>query len=120
MRPAPPRSLRCLALAVLLSLLAAGTVRAESDFAQAKLDAFVDAFIVVAGVVDRWQPRIEAAASEAQAQDLERQARGEMIDAIEAVDGITAAEYSAIAEAMDGDPTLSKRLADIYRVKSGN
>lgn len=119
MRPAIARGLCRLVLATLLTLPLAAAGQAQGTYETAKLEAFVEAFVEVDAVVGRWMPKLQAA-SDDEALDMQKRARAEMIQAIEDTAGITPMEYGDIVKAMESDPDLSQRVADIYRERSGN
>jgi len=103
-----------LCLLVLLSAPAA----AQATYSDAKLDAFVRAAITVEKLLDQWIPRIDNAASDAEADHLRAQATHALFTAVEQTDGITLDEYQAINDASRSDPDLTARIAKIYRART--
>jgi hypothetical protein len=107
-----------LAAAIMAGVI--GAARAQNDFAAAKLDAFIAAAITVDALVAGWMPRINEAASQEQSNELQKQARAEIVAAIERAEGITLEEYQQIGQAARSDPEFSTRLRKMYRDKKGN
>lgn len=112
-------SLPALALAFMLGLAAFAPARAESEVSDAKLQAFVAAAVSVTELIEQWSPRIESAESQEAADELLAEANSELIDAIEATDGITVDEYKEISEAAQADPSLSARIEEIFQQQYG-
>jgi hypothetical protein len=108
------RPLMICLLAVLVFTASAAAL-AEEEFTDAKLQSFASAVIAVNAVVERWRPQIEAAASEADKQQLAQQANQEMRAAVEDTEGMSVDEYQAIAQAAQGDPQLMARLDKVFR-----
>lgn len=99
---------------------AADFARAQNQFGEAKLEAFVTAAVTVEKLVQRWVPQINGAQSKEQSEKLQQQARAEVLAAIEETDGITLQEYQQIGEAIRNDPALSARLEKMFLAKRGN
>jgi len=114
-----PTSLRGLLVAILLSFSTLGLANAESEFSEAKLQAFVTAAISVTEIIEQWSPRIEDAESQEAADELLAQANAELEAAIEEPGEITVEEYKDISQAAQGDPALSARIEDILRQRLG-
>ena len=108
--------LLCAALAIALGV---GPIQAQSAYSQEKLETFADAVIAVQKVAQEWLPRIQAAESDAAAQQMNGQAESEIAAAIEAIPGITVAEYLEINGQVAGDVILASRVNDILRRKLG-
>ncbi len=108
-------SLRALVVAVLLGSAAVGSANAQTTvYSQAKLEAFVVAAIAVNSLIDKWVPRIQVAKSEAEAEQMRRQANAELIAAVEETEGISVDEYEKIGEAARSDPDLAARIEKIF------
>lgn len=79
-----------------------------------KLEAFVEAAFAVDHVKATWQPRI-AGANVDQAADLRQQANSEIRKSVDAVEGISFADYQRISKSLASDPDLLARVTDIMR-----
>lgn len=101
------------AIAVALSLAAP----AKAEYSDAQLEAFVTAAITVESLAQQWIARIEKAESEDAAAALRGQANAQVQEAIDAIDGMTVAEYREINAAARQDQTLAGRIVEIYRQK---
>jgi hypothetical protein len=75
----------------------------------AELDKFVEAVPKVQAVQEKYAPRINSATSQEEAQRTQRQALGEIEEALDAA-GLTTVEYAMLAERIDGDPALQQRV----------
>ena len=103
-----------LALALLLAFLvlpqaASGGVQAP-EVTDAKLESVAKAYIQVVAIQEEYRPRIESAQSAEEAQQLQQEANQEMVEAIEAEDGVTLDEYNTIIQAAQMDEQLRTRL----------
>jgi hypothetical protein len=89
-------------------------VGAQAAYEDATLKAFVTAAIAVEELIVAWTPRIQNAEDEAQALDLQEQAKSEIDSAIEGIDGMSVDSYMGIMQAIDSDLELRQRVQDIY------
>lgn len=119
MRFRPTSALRAALLAVALSLAAAAPAAAQTQYSEAKLQAFVTAAIAVSDLFEKWSPQINAAESQEKAEEMAHQADSEMIAAIENVPGISLEEYTQIIQDTRQDEALSDRIRGIYQKRSG-
>ena len=76
--------------------------------------------IAVQEIARKWLPRINGAQSDAAAKQMNDQAAAEVTTAIEAMPGITVAEYLEINGKAGSDVILASRINDILRQKLGN
>lgn len=76
-----------------------------------QLQAVAKAYLEVVSIQEEYRPRIEAAQSAEEAQQLQQDAQGEMVAAIEDIDGVTVPEYNAIIGATETDGELAMRLS---------
>lgn len=109
-------------IALSLCLIAVGpdrSAQAQASFPPDKLQAFVIAARKVDGLVRQWQPRLQAAQSQEEADTLGRQADTEILAAIEKTEGMTVAEYREILGASRADKALSEKIRAIYRAAGG-
>ncbi len=109
-------------LAGVLCAIATMTVAVDGASAQAvvtdaKLSAFVEAASKVDAIIERWNPRIAAAATDAEKEELFEQANDEAVAAIEETPGITAAEYADINAAAAADPALKARIDRLFTTR---
>jgi hypothetical protein len=95
--------------------IAAQTVIAADEYSDAKVRSFVDAVLAVNAVVERWRPQIQAAPSEADKEQMAKQANQEMRAAVEGTDGMGVEEYQAIAQAAQADPQLMARIDQVFK-----
>jgi len=79
---------------------------------QDQLKSFVSAALEVQQIRSKWQPRIQAADSAEQAQELQVQASTEMVSAVQDK-GLTVDTYRAIAMAARDNPELASRITKL-------
>ena len=79
---------------------------------QDQLKSFVSAALEVQQIRSKWQPRIQAADSAEQAQELQVQASTEMVSAVQDK-GLTVDTYKAIAMAARDNPELASRITKL-------
>jgi hypothetical protein len=87
---------------------------ATIDPVDQKLEAFVEAAFAVDQVKAVWQPKIAGAAVD-RAADLREQANHEIRKSIDAVEGMSFADYQRISKSLASDPDLLARVTDIMR-----
>ncbi|WP_292285766.1 DUF4168 domain-containing protein [Marivita sp.] len=90
----------------------------ETDFSDAKLDAFVTALQDVDAVRQTYIPQIEATGDPEEQQDLVDEANTAITDTIEGTPDISVDEYVTIAQLAQQDPELNQRIVD--RVELAN
>lgn len=73
------------------------------------LQSFAMAFIEVARISQEYQPQLQTAAPEDQ-ERVRMEAGERMVEAVEAVDGISVDEYQQIMAAAQTDPELAQRI----------
>ena len=78
-------------------------------FSRSQLEAYADAVVKVQELDRAWQPRIDQAESEAEAETLVTQATDEMVGEIEA-QGLSVQEYNAIPQAAERDDRLYEHI----------
>ena len=100
-------------LALSLAFSTAGTVQAQEQYDQAKLESFVTAALEVNRLIEEWTPRIQGAQSETEAAGMREQANDELVEAINEADGITVDEYREISQAAQTDPELMARISEM-------
>lgn len=108
-----------LALMVMLGLVSTVTSEAQTTFDSAKLEAFVAAAIAVNEVIDRWQPQIDAASSEARVDQLREQADGEIEAVIAAAENMTLDDYRTIYHAAQTDAVLAAMITELFKKRMG-
>lgn len=81
----------------------------NAELTETQVEAFIDAATSIRAVIQDYQPRVQAAESQEQAADLQREAQGELVIAVEAA-GLTPTEYQRIAAAAQSDPQVAQRL----------
>jgi Domain of unknown function (DUF4168) len=112
-------TLKALCLAVFLGATLSGPALAQAatTFSDAKLSSFIDAAKKIDGVIVAWNPKIAAAKTPEEKQQVLAQAEGEALQAIEKTKGITVDEYRQIGEAARQDPELAAKLDKLYQAK---
>jgi len=95
---------------LMLPQAASGRVQAP-EVSDAKLESVAKAYIEVVAIQEEYRPRIEAAQSPEEAQQLQQEANQEMVEAIEAQDNVTLDEYNTIIQAAQMDEELGARLS---------
>lgn len=113
------RLLGAVFLAVTAGAFALGTANAEATFDDAKIEAYVTASIAIDALVNQWEPKIDAAKSEAEAQKMKEQANTELTAAIEKTKGITVDEYQQIIDTATKDPAMQQRLRKAFEKRMG-
>jgi uncharacterized membrane protein len=108
-----------LALVFVLGLMSTVTSEAQTITDPAKLEAFVEAAIQANKVIDRWQPQIDAAISEARVEQLREQANSEIEAVIAATENMTLDEYRAIYHAAQIDAVLAAMITDLLKKRMG-
>lgn len=89
--------------------------QATASFSQDQLEHFVDAAMDVAQVRDTYLPRIEAAGSDTEVQQLQKQAQSEMVQAVETTDGMDVETYTRIGQSAQNDPELGQKISMLIR-----
>ncbi|MEM5709646.1 DUF4168 domain-containing protein, partial [Elizabethkingia meningoseptica] len=90
---------------------------APANFSDAKLNSFIEAAKKIDGVIVAWNPKIAAAKTPEEKQEVLTQAEGEALKAIEKTKGITVDEYRQIGEAARQNPDLAAKLDKLYQAK---
>jgi len=118
--------IRLFSLVALLAVLmwpqmAAGGVQEEAPEApatpaevpDATLEVVAKAYVEVLDIQEEYRPRIESSQSAEEAQRLQQEAEEEMVQAIEAQEGVTLEVYNTTIErATQSDPELGARLRE--------
>lgn len=84
----------------------------QTEFSDAKLDAFVTALQEVDAVRETFIPQIQAAEDESEQQQLIQQANVAISDTIDATPDITIDEYVTISQLAQEDPELNQRIVN--------
>ncbi|OHC73239.1 MAG: hypothetical protein A3G18_07165 [Rhodospirillales bacterium RIFCSPLOWO2_12_FULL_58_28] len=106
-------------LAAAIGVFTQGTARAGGEFTDAKVEAYVTASIAIDTLINKWGPKIDAAKSEEEANKMKEQANGELVAAIDKVDGINSNEYQALADVAATDPNMQQRLKKAFEKRMG-
>ncbi len=69
----------------------------------------------VAEVRDQYMPKIEAAGSDTEVQQLQKQAQSEMVQAVESTDGMDLQTYTEIGQNAQSDPELGQKISMLIR-----
>lgn len=95
----------------------AGQVSAQKvSFSQPQLEQFADAYRSIVMLSREYAPKLKAAANIEEAEALNKEAQGKMIQAIEDA-GLSKAEYQQIAEGLKADPSLVEKVNKILQEK---
>lgn len=81
-----------------------------ADYSSAELDAFTTALMEVSVVREKYSPMLQSAQTEEQQAAIIEEANAEMMEAIEATDGMTMESYLEIAQAASEDEALNDRI----------
>lgn len=84
----------------------------QTEFSDAKLDAFVLALQEVDAVRQTFIPQIQAAEDESEQRELIEAANVAITDTIDSTPDISVDEYVAIAELAQQDPDLNQRIVE--------
>lgn len=99
---------------ILIAMLGASNASfAQSTIEPDQAKAFIRAAMAVSLVNGTWEPRINRAKSEAEAERLREQAAGAIRRAIREVDGMTVREYRSMYYEARRDPELAAYLSDL-------
>lgn len=101
--------------ATAIATVVATSVWAQEQYSDAQLQAFLTAAIKVDRVIQDWAPKIRAAQSPEEQEQLVQSVRAEVVQAIQSTNGMTLDEYTAITEQATDDPQLAQRLERILR-----
>lgn len=85
------------------------------QFAEAKLEAFVDVFVKIEGVKQAWLPQIKAAESDEERAKIMERAQAQVLAAVESVPEISIEEYNTVARTTQKDDELRGRLEAILK-----
>ena len=95
----------------------AGQVSAQKvSFSQPQLEQFAEAYRSIVMLSREYAPKLKAAANIEEAEALNKEAQGKMIQAIEDA-GLSKAEYQQIAEGLKADPSLVEKVNKILQEK---
>jgi hypothetical protein len=108
-----------LALMFMLGLVSTMRSEAQTIIDPAKLEAFVKAAVEANKVIDRWQPQIDAASSEARVEQLREQADSEIEAVIAATENMTLDEYRTIYHAAEIDAVLAAMITELFKKRMG-
>lgn len=91
----------------------ADSIAPAPSYDDATLESFVTAAMEVSAVRADFTERLQAAATEEDAQALVEDANTAMLDAVESVDGMDVDTYVAIGEAAQQDTQLAARITEL-------
>lgn len=77
-----------------------------------KLKSFAVAYLQVDKIKQQYEPQIQKAASDTDKEKIRTEASKKMVDAVNAVDGMSVQEYSAILASAQANPDLAKKLTN--------
>ncbi|MBC7134552.1 DUF4168 domain-containing protein [Oceanibaculum nanhaiense] len=83
---------------------------------ESQLDSYADAAVKIYDIRVRWEPEIRAAESQEKAMEAQREARTEMIEAVQK-EGLSVEEYNSITAAAQRDPDLNQKIAQLIEKK---
>ncbi|PDS74614.1 DUF4168 domain-containing protein [Rhizobium sp. L43] len=85
---------------------------AAAPVSDQKIEAFAVAYLQVDKVRQEYSAKIGATKDEAAKQKLQEEAKKQMVDTVEASNGISVEEYSSILTAAQSDPALAKKVLE--------
>lgn len=88
--------------------------QSQTAVSQAELRKFAATYQAVSSISDRYTPKVRSAKNKQQAQKIADVARQKMKDAIKQ-HGFTLGEYGNIVEAINSNPQLHKRFAQMVQ-----
>ncbi len=80
------------------------------EYSDGKLESFVVAWTNINQLAEQWKPKVEAAPSEGEAQQMLQQFEAEVNQVVETTEGIEAEEFESIMRAFQSDPALKERI----------
>lgn len=102
-----------LATAPMVTLTAQSAAAQSSDeYSSEELDIFTDALLEVAEVREKYTAELEGAADGDEEAAIVEEANEEIVEVIEAKDGITLDRYTEIAQAANEDQELNERIIE--------
>lgn len=81
-----------------------------------QLDSYAEAAVKIYDIRVRWEPEIRGAESQEKAMEAQREARTEMIEAVQK-EGLSVEEYNSITAAAQRDPELNQKIAQLIEKK---
>jgi hypothetical protein len=109
------RTVRSLVIATVMAMVATAGAWGQEQYSDAQLQAFLTAAIKVDQVIQDWTPKIRAAQSSQEQEQLVQSLSAEILQTIQATNGLTIDEYKAITEQATNDPQLAQRLEKMLR-----
>ncbi len=102
-----------LATAPMVTLTAQSAAAQSSDeYSSEELDIFTDALLEVAEVREKYTAELEGAEDGDEEAAIVEEANEEIVEVIEAKDGITLDRYTEIAQAANEDQELNERIIE--------
>jgi hypothetical protein len=83
---------------------------------EGQLDSYAEAAVKIYDIRVRWEPEIRGAESQEKAMEAQREARTEMIEAVQK-EGLSVDEYNSITAAAQRDPDLNQKIAQLIEKK---
>ncbi|EKE76840.1 DUF4168 domain-containing protein [Oceanibaculum indicum] len=83
---------------------------------ETQLDSYAEAAVKIYDIRVRWEPEIRGADSQEKAMEAQREARTEMIEAVQN-QGLSVEEYNSITAAAQRDPSLNQKIAQLIEKK---
>lgn len=79
---------------------------------EGKLKSFAVAYLQVDKIKKEYEPQIQQAKSDTEKEKIRTEASQKMVDAVNAVDGMTVQEYSSILASAQANPDLAQKLTN--------
>ncbi|MCW8126741.1 DUF4168 domain-containing protein [Microbulbifer halophilus] len=98
---------------------AAPATAQQVSFSQPQLEKFADAYRQIVVLSKEYAPKLKAAADIEEAEALNKEAQGKMLEAIQG-SGLTKDEYQQIATGLKSDPSLVEKVNKILQQKAGS
>ena len=86
---------------------------------EGKLKSFAVAYLQVDEIKKQYEPQIQQAKSDTEKEKIRTEASQKMVEAVNAVDGMTVQEYSSILASAQADPGLAQKLTNEINKTAG-
>lgn len=103
-----------------VTVVALGANAHADDYTESKLKSYAMAWVSINDLAEKWKPKIEAAESKDQANQMFQQFDAEVGQAIESTDGINVDEFQNIMAASKEDPALNTQIEGVMQEMNAN
>lgn len=102
-------------LLLVFSLFSFAHAGESEAFTETDKQAFADAYVKVSQIQQKYQAQVQPDASEADIQQLTQAAQTEMVEAIEAQEGIDVEKYNQILVALESNTSLREGIQKLLQ-----